>query len=87
MITTKEASLRLGLMERSIRNYCQNGRLMCRKRCKRWLVEEDSLDDVLEVKVIGTEETERKIGTENEETSNKALALPSYSKKNIKFLF
>ncbi|GAH63698.1 unnamed protein product [marine sediment metagenome] len=78
MITTKEASLRLGLTERTIRNYCSKGRLKCEKRGKIWYIEESSLDDVLEVKVVGTEETERKIGTEYDEPSSKSLALPPY---------
>jgi len=78
MITTKEASLRLGLTERTIRNCCSKGRLKCEKRGKVWYINESSLDDVLEVKVIGTEEAERKIGTEYKEHSNKSLALPPY---------
>ena len=78
MITTKEASLRLGLTERTIRNYCSKGRLKSEKRGKIWYIDESSLDDVLEVKVIGTEEAERKIGTVNEEPSSKSLALPPY---------
>lgn len=32
MITTKEASLRLGLSDRIIRNYCSKGKL----RCEMW---------------------------------------------------
>jgi len=43
-----------------------------------WYIDESSLDDVLEVKVIGKEEVERKIGTEYEEPSSKSLALPPY---------
>ncbi len=78
MITTKEASLRLGLTERTIRNYCSKERLKCEKRGKIWYIDESSLDDVLEVKVIGTEEAERKIGKEYDEPSNKSLALPPY---------
>ncbi len=78
MITTKEASLRLGLTERTIRNYCSKGRLKCEKRGKVWYIDESSLDDVLEVKVISTEEAERKIGKEYEELSTKSLALPPY---------
>jgi len=78
MITTKEASLRLGLSNRTIRNYCSKGKLKCEKRGKVWYIEESSLDDILEVKVIGTEETERKIGKEYEEASSKGLALPPY---------
>ena len=78
MITTKEASLRLGLSERTIRNYCSKGRLKCEKRGKIWYIDESSLDDVLEVKIIGKEETERKIGMEYEEPSSKSLALPPY---------
>ncbi len=78
MITTKEAGLRLGLSERTIRNYCSKGRLKCEKKGKVWYIDESSLDDFLEVKVIGTEETERKIGTEYEEPSSKSLALPPY---------
>jgi len=78
MITTKEASLRLGLSERTIRNYCSKGKLKCEKRGKIWYIDESSLDEVLEVKVIGKEEAERKIGKEYEEPSSKSLALPPY---------
>ena len=78
MITTKEASLGLGLSNRTIRNYCSKGRLKCEKRGKVWYIEESSLDDVLEVKVIGTEETKRKMGKEYEEPSSKSLTLPPY---------
>jgi len=78
MITTKEASLRLGLSDRTIRNYCNKGKLKCEKRGKIWYIDESSLDDVLEVKVIGKEEAERKIGKEYEEPSSKSLALPPY---------
>ncbi|GAG61638.1 unnamed protein product [marine sediment metagenome] len=76
MITTKEASIRLGLTERTIRNYCSKGRLKCEKRGKIWYIEESSLEDVLEVKIIGTEETERKIGKEKD--TPKSIALPPY---------
>jgi len=78
MITTKEAGLRLGLSERTIRNYCYKGKLRCEKRGKIWYIDESSLDDILEVKVIGKEEAERKIGKEYEEASSKSLALPPY---------
>ncbi|MBA7492308.1 hypothetical protein ES702_02858 [subsurface metagenome] len=78
MITTKEASLRLGLSDRTIRNYCSKGKLKCEKRGKSWYIDESSLDDILEVKVIGKEEAERKIGTEYTEPSSKGLALPPY---------
>ena len=78
MITTKEVGLRLGLTERTIRNYCSKGKLKCEKRGKVWYIDESSLDDVLEVNVIGKEEAERKIGTEYEEPSTKSLALPPY---------
>ncbi|GAI65424.1 unnamed protein product, partial [marine sediment metagenome] len=49
MITTKEASLRLGKSHRTIRLYCQQGRLNCEKVGKNLYVDESSLDDVLEV--------------------------------------
>ena len=78
MITTKEVGLRLGLTERTIRNYCSKGKLKCEKRGKVWYIDESSLDDVLEVNVIGKEEVERKIGTEYKEPSTKSLALPPY---------
>lgn len=78
MITTKEAGLRLGLSDRTIRNYCYKGKLECEKRGKSWYIDESSLNDILEVKVIGKEEAERKIGTEYEEPSSKSLALPPY---------
>ena len=78
MITTKEASLRLGLSDRTIRNYCSKGKLKCEKKGKIWYIDESSLDDVLEVKVISIEEAERKIGKEYEEPSTKSLALPPY---------
>ncbi|MBA7630719.1 hypothetical protein ES703_38243 [subsurface metagenome] len=78
MITTKEASLRLGLSDRTIRNYCNKGKLRCEKRGKIWYIDESSLDDVLEVKVIGKEKAERKIGKEYTEPSSKSLALPPY---------
>jgi len=78
MLNTKEVSLRLGLTERTIRNYCSNGKLKCEKRRKKWLIDESSLDDVIDVKIIGKQETERKKGTEYEEALSKSLALPPY---------
>ncbi len=78
MITTKEASLRLGLSDRTIRNYCYKGKLKCEKRGKIWYIDESSLDDILEVKVIGKEKAERKMGKEYTEPSSKGLALPPY---------
>jgi len=78
MITTKEAALRLGLSERTIRNYCQKGKLNCEKRGKSWYINEDSLDNMIDVKFIGKEETARKKGKEDTGPSSKSLALPPY---------
>ena len=76
MLNTKEVSLRLGLTERTIRNYCSNGRLKCEKKGKGWYIDESSLDNILEVSVIGTVETEGKIGKEKD--TPKSIALPPY---------
>jgi len=76
MLNTKEVSLRLGLTERSIRNYCSNGRLKCEKRSNKWLIDESSLDNILEVSVIGKQETEGKKGKEKD--TAKDLELPPY---------
>ncbi len=76
MITTKEASLRLGKSHRTIRLYCQQGRLNCQKVGKNLYVEESSLDDVLEVKVIGKDDEVRKKGKEKD--TSKDLELPPY---------
>ncbi|MBA7492286.1 hypothetical protein ES702_02835 [subsurface metagenome] len=76
MITTKEASLRLGKSHRTIRLYCQQGRLNCQKVGKNLYVDESSLDDVLEVRVIGKNDEVRKKGKEKD--TSKDLELPPY---------
>ncbi|MBA7493088.1 hypothetical protein ES702_03643 [subsurface metagenome] len=78
MITTKETAFRLGLTERTIRNYCQKGRLICEKRGKSWYIDESSLENFIDIKIIGKEQAERKKGKEFKESKSKGLALPPY---------
>ena len=76
MITTKEASLRSGKSHRTIRLYCKKGKLNCQKVGKNLYVDESSLDDFLEVRVIGKDDEVRKIGKEKD--TPKSIALPPY---------
>ena len=76
MITTKEASLRLSKSHRTIRLWCLKGKLNCQKIGKNLYVDENSLDDFLEVKVIGKDDEVRKKGKEKD--TSKSIALPPY---------
>ena len=76
MITTKEASLRSGKSHRTIRLYCQKGKLNCQKVGKNLYVDESSLDDFLEVRVIGKDDEVRQKGKEKD--TPKDLELPPY---------
>ncbi|GAH07720.1 unnamed protein product, partial [marine sediment metagenome] len=61
---------------RTIRLYCKQGRLSCQKIGKNLYVDESSLDDFLEVKVIGKDDEVRKKGKEKD--TSKSIALPPY---------
>jgi len=76
LITTKEASLRLGKSHRTIRLYCKKGKLNCQKVGKNLYVDESSLDDFLEVRVIGKDDEVRQKGKEKD--TPKSIALPPY---------
>ncbi|MBA7493086.1 hypothetical protein ES702_03641 [subsurface metagenome] len=76
MITTKEVARRLGKSHRTIRLWCQNGKLDCEKVGKNWQVDEKKLDEFLTVKVIGNNETVRQKGKVKE--TSKDLELPPY---------
>jgi len=76
LIPSKEASLRLGKAHRTIRLYCQQGRLNCEKINNKWYVDENSLEDFLSVKVVGKNEAVRQKGKEKD--TAKDLELPPY---------
>ena len=76
MIPSKEASLRLGKAHRTIRLYCQQGRLNCEKINNKWYVDENSLEDFISVKVVGKNEAVRQTGKEKD--TAKSIALPPY---------
>ena len=76
MITTKEASLRLGKSLRTIRLYSQKGKLNCQKIGKNLYVDESSLDDLLEIRVIGKDDEVRQKGKVKD--TPKSIALPPY---------
>jgi len=77
LITTKEAGLRTGKAHRTIRLWCLKGKLNCKKIGKNWYVDESSLNDVLEVKVIGKNYEAQAKGKETD-TFIKSLDLPPY---------
>jgi len=76
VISSKEASLKLGLSHRTIRLYCQKGKLDCKKTRNRWLVNEESLDSFITVEVMGKNQSARQIGKEKE--TFKSLELPPF---------
>lgn len=76
MISSREAGLKLGLSHRSIRLYCQQGKLECQKIRNRWYVNEKSLDNLITVEVIGNHQSARQTGKEKE--SFKGLELPPF---------
>lgn len=76
MISSKETSLKLGLSHRTIRLYCQQGKLDCEKISNKWYVSEESLDNFVKVEVIGKTETVRQTGKEKE--TFKSLDLPPF---------
>jgi len=76
MISSKEASLRLGKAHRTIRLYCQKGMLSCEKISNKWYVDEKNLEDFLSVKIIGKNEAVRKKGKKKDTSKN--LELPPY---------
>lgn len=76
MISSKEAGLKLGLSHRTIRLYCQQGKLDCEKTRNRWFVNEESLDSFITVEVIGNNQSARQIGKEKE--TFKGLDLPPF---------
>lgn len=76
MISSREAGLKLGLSHRSIRLYCQQGKLDCEKRRNRWYVKEESLDNLITVEVVGNQQSARQTGKEKETV--KGLDLPPF---------
>ncbi|MBA7626827.1 hypothetical protein ES703_34285 [subsurface metagenome] len=77
MISSREAGLKLGLSHRTIRLYCQQGKLKCQKIRNRWVVEEESLDSFITVEVVGNQQSARQTGKEKE-TFVKGLELPPF---------